>query len=61
MSLICPPKTDPFTMLGFGGQIRIELETVLALLGHSSIKVTLEFYARVRPEALRKAVGVFDV
>ena len=39
----------------------IALETVSALLGHSSIKVTMEFYARVRPEALRKAVGVFDV
>ena len=39
----------------------IAIETVSALLGHSSIKVTMEFYARVRPEALRKAVGVFDV
>ena len=39
----------------------IALETVSALLGHSYIKVTMEFYARVRPEALRKAVGVFDV
>ena len=39
----------------------IALETVSALLGHSSIKVTMEFYARVKPEALRKAVGVFDV
>ena len=39
----------------------IALETVSALLGHSSIKVTMEFYARVRPAALRKAVGVFDV
>ena len=39
----------------------VELATIAELLGHSSIKVTMEFYARVRPEALRKAVGVFDV
>ena len=31
------------------------------LLGHSSIKVTMDFYARVKPEALRKAVGMCDV
>jgi integrase len=39
----------------------VELATIAELLGHSSIKVTMDFYARVKPEALRKAVGMFDV
>jgi integrase len=39
----------------------VELATIAELLGHSSIKVTMDFYARVKPEALRKAVGKFDV
>jgi len=39
----------------------VDIEVISALLGHSSIRVTMEFYARVKPKALRKAVGVFDV
>jgi integrase len=39
----------------------VDIPVISALLGHSSIKVTMEFYARVKPKALRKAVGLFDV
>jgi integrase len=39
----------------------VDITTISVLLGHSSIKVTMEFYARVKPEALKKAVGEFDV
>jgi len=39
----------------------VDITTISVLLGHSSIKVTMEFYARVKPEALKKAVGMFDV
>lgn len=39
----------------------VDITTISVLLGHSSIKVTMEFYARVKPEALKKAVGKFDV
>ena len=31
------------------------------ILGHSSIKVTMDFYARVRPRKLMEAVKKFDV
>ena len=39
----------------------VELSTISALLGHSSINVTMEFYARVRPKKLQEAVRKWDV
>ena len=39
----------------------VPITTVSALLGHSSIKVTMDFYARVRPGKLAEAVKKFDV
>ncbi len=38
----------------------VDITVISALLGHSSIKVTMDFYARVKPKALRKAVNSFD-
>ena len=37
----------------------VDITVISALLGHSSIKVTMDFYARVKPKALRKAVNSF--
>lgn len=39
----------------------VPITTVSALLGHSSINVTMDFYARVRPRKLVEAVKKFDV
>lgn len=38
----------------------VELPTISELLGHSTVNITMDFYARVKPEALREAVSKFD-
>jgi integrase len=36
------------------------LEVVAAILGHSSIRVTMDFYARVSPDRLRAGADAMD-
>lgn len=38
----------------------VPISTISTLLGHSSIKITLEHYAKVRPRQLHRAVSKFD-
>ena len=48
--------TAACVLLEFG----VSIATISELLGHSSIKVTMDFYAKVKPKALQEAVSKFD-
>ena len=38
----------------------VDIATISKFLGHSSIKVTMDYYAKAKPKTLKEVVGKFD-